>query len=630
MAKTNILVVEDEGITAKDIQGSLQDLGYAVSAVVSSGEEAIKKAEEDNPDLVLMDIVLRDEMSGIEAADQIREDLNIPIVYLTAYADEKTLERAKITEPYGYIIKPFDDRELHTIIEMALHKHRMEIKLKKSEEKYRLIFENAKEGISIYEELPCGKRRLVECNPRYFDISGYSREELIQVGDTLKIQVSHNTPQQDAANMEKAQAVQPYSGTFSWIRPDGEENYVEYTAAPFNMEGKRFTVGIDHDVTERKRAEEEKAKLEEQLHQFQKMQAVGQLTAGVAHHFNNMLAAIMGNVELAKMRAPDNIQRYLETAITSSRRAADMIKDLMMFAKMEQVERQPVDINLVINDTAARCRNTFNKRIEITVESHDNLPLVLGNSTELEQVFFNLCLNARDALEDIYNRPPNIRIEVDKVSPNQNLGEYIQISVCDNGVGIDKETKERIFEPFFTTREVGKGTGLGLAIVYGAVKRHDGWVECQSEPGVGTTFKVYLPAYERATTKKEIEEVDEMPRGDETILLIDDEVMIRETTQLMLESYGYNVLVVADGVDGLGAFIRERNSIDLVVLDLSMPKMSGWEVLKEMLAIDQNVKVVISSGHFFNDSELKGAKAAIRKPFQWSTLLQTVRGVLDA
>ena len=522
MAKAQILVVEDEGITAKYIQKILHDSGYDVLAVVSSGEEAIRKVGVNNPDLVLMDIILRGEMSGIEAAEHIRERFDIPVIYLTARTDDKTLEQAKITEPYGYIIKPFNERELHTIIEMALYKHQMESKLKKSEEKYRLVFENAREGISIYEDLPDGKRKLVECNPQYVEISGYAREELVQIGDTLKIQVGHNTPQQAAENVKKAQAEQPYSGTFSWIRPDGKENYVEYTAAPFNMEGRRFAVGIDHDVTERQRAEKEKTRLEEQLRQSQKMQAIGQLTAGIAHNFNNMLAAIMGHIELAKMHASNNIQRYLETAMTSCQRAADMVRDLMIFAKMEQVEQQPVDINGVINETVAHCHQTFDQKIDIIVDIHDSLPLVSGKPSELEQVFFNLCLNARDAFERVDNRSPSIRFKVDKVSHNlvaetvgnddypssstSGLGQYIRVSVSDNGIGMAEETQERIFEPFFTTKEVGKGTGLGLALVYGIVKRHNGWVECQSELGVGTTFEVYLPVYKRAIAKREMEE----------------------------------------------------------------------------------------------------------------------------
>ena len=256
--------------------------------------------------------------------------------------------------------------------------------------------------------------------------------------------------------------------------------------------------------------EAEKAELEERLRELQKMEAIGQLTSGVAHHFNNMLMGIMGNIELARMDASGNIKHHLELAMAASEQAADMVKNLMLFARSKQIERHSVDINYIINNTINICRKTFDKNIEIIVESCDKPPAVLGDMSELQQVFLNLFLNARDALKGIEPDSrdlPQIRIKVSTVNfdaddcktlPEAKPRQYIKVSASDNGVGMSKDIQERIFEPFFTTKNVGEGTGLGLATVYAILKRHNGWIDCQSEPGVGTTFNIYLPVAEQA------------------------------------------------------------------------------------------------------------------------------------
>jgi len=651
------LVVEDEIIVAMEIQDRLENLGYDVSAVVSTGKEAIQKAEETRPDLVLMDIMLKGDMDGIKAAEQIRARFDIPLVYLTAYSDNDTLQRAKVTEPFGYILKPFEERELHTTIEMALYRHKMERRLKESERLLATTLKSIGDAVIATDKKGC----VVFMNPVAEALTGWKHEEALGKDLTEVFNIINEETRASEVSAGQNRAATVANPVMRAIREgivvglanhslliakDGTEIPIDDSAAPIKDDDGNITgvVLAFQDISERRRAEAEKAKLEEELRQSQKMEAVGQLTAGIAHNFNNMLAAIMGNVELAKMYATDNIQRYLQTAITSSQRAADMVKELMAFSRVGQVEQEPVDIKSVINDTVKICRRTFDRKIEITVESDDNLPPILGNSGKLGQVLLNLCLNARDALNEIDKRLPCIRIESSTVSldvddciiqPEASPGQYIQVSVSDNGIGMDKKTQERIFEPFFTTKEVGKGTGLGLATVYGIIKQHDGWIECQSELGVGTTFSVYLPAYDRnrafgKNLVSSAEEVERMPGGTETILLIDDEEMIREVAQAMLESRGYTVILGVDGTDGLNAFTRYQDKIDLVILDLSMPKMSGWEVLAEMLAIAPDVKVLISTGHPCGDAKLEGESDVIKKPFQWQEFMQTVREVLEA
>ena len=317
-----------------------------------------------------------------------------------------------------------------------------------------------------------------------------------------------------------------------------------------------------------------------------------------------------------------------------------MVKQFMTFShRGEPVEQTPVEINALVHYVVSMCRKTFDRKIEINVEIPEQPLMVLGNAGQLEQILLNLCLNARDALGSASRGEPCIRIEVDPIHydteeevphPQASPGLYIRTRVSDNGTGMDQETQERVFEPFFTTKEAGIGTGLGLATAYAIVHHYHGWLEVQSQPGVGTTFAVYLPATEKTAEVKEEEKDEEIRGGTETILIIDDEEAIRNILAAMLEGQGYTVVLGADGRDGLEVFRREQDRIDLVLLDMIMPRMSGEEVLAEMVALDPEVKVVVSTGISAEELQTEAAKAILSKPYRAVRVLQTVRQVLDA
>ena len=371
------------------------------------------------------------------------------------------------------------------------------------------------------------------------------------------------------------------------------------------------------------------------VQQAQKMEAIGQLTAGIAHNFNNMLQGIVSNLELAQLEAGQKIKVTLDNALQSSQHAAEMVQQLLMFSRQGvRASHRTVDMVKVIRDTEAICLETFDRKISMTVDWRP-MPPTVGDSMQLQQVFLNLCINARDALEESDQSAPAIQIELDAAEisaedayPETAPGPYLLVRVCDNGDGMDEETRKRIFEPFFTTKSVDKGTGLGLSTAFGIVRDHKGWIECDSESGSGTRFCVYLPVATRAAQEPDRPQPASV-RGTETILVIDDEEMVRNTAQQMLELRGYTALAAADGQEGLDVFDREAGAIDLVLLDQSMPRMSGQDVLVKLREAAPELKVIIFTGFAVKVDEFEGADDIVQKPFTLANLVAKVREVLD-
>ena len=377
------------------------------------------------------------------------------------------------------------------------------------------------------------------------------------------------------------------------------------------------------------------------------MEAIGQLIAGVSHNFNNALAVVMGNIELLQMQDADNMN--LADAGAAAAQAADMVKQLMLFSRQSRQERTTFELRTFIGDITKMCRGIFDRRIAIEFERGGEPILLRGNIGQLRQVVLNLLINARDILEETPGAGNSSRIEValstlyydnqgEVGHPDAELGCYVRVDVCDNGRGIDPLVLQRIFEPFFTTKEVGKGTGLGLASAYAIIKEHRGWIECESEVGKGSRFAVYLPVIEQEKAVasgqhlivEAAEKGDDYPAGDgETILVIEDDELVQNTLITMLAEFDYSVLIAGDGEEGLEIFATRRQDIDLVLLDLSMPKMSGWEVLEKLLALKPELKVIIATGYGSEEVDLQGARMLFEKPFQVGKLVRALRQLLD-
>ncbi len=422
---------------------------------------------------------------------------------------------------------------------------------------------------------------------------------------------------------------------------DGRVFPVEITVNYLEFEGKEYNCLFARDISERKEAEKEKERMQVQLRQAQKMEAVGTLAGGIAHDFNNLLQAVQGYAQLLllKMDDDDSGQRGLQQIVRAATRGAELTQQLLTFSRKIESELQPIDFNREVENVRLLLERTIPKMIEVEFSLAEDLKMVNADPGQVAQILVNLAVNAKDAMPDggkLTVETANIILDQDycKIHRVANPGNYVQLTVTDTGHGMDKMTIEHIFEPFYTTKETGKGTGLGLATVYGIVKSHNGHIVCYSEPDEGTTFKIYLPTIDSTEEARKVEEHMTAPEGgSETILLVDDEEPIRSLGTQILEEFGYTVLTAADGESALQLYSEEQKQIDLVILDLIMPGMGGKLCLVELLKINFEAKVAIASGYSPDGPTREilknGAKGFISKPYDLRQLLKVVREVLD-
>ncbi|HZS52051.1 MAG TPA: PAS domain S-box protein [Bryobacterales bacterium] len=391
------------------------------------------------------------------------------------------------------------------------------------------------------------------------------------------------------------------------------------------------------DVTERKN-------LEAQLRQSQKMEAIGVLAGGIAHDFKNLLTVIVGNISLALMRlgAAHPAGRGLQDAEKAAERAAELVQQLLGFSRKSPIRPRPIDLNASVRESVDLLRRTVDPRIIIETSEQPDLWLVEADRGQINQILLNLCLNARDAMEDggcLSVSTANLVIGADycRSRPEARPGEFVCLRVADTGAGMDQATLSRIFEPFFTTKQVGKGTGLGLSMVYGIVKQHGGWITVESQPRCGSVFSVFLPRSPKAAEEDAPRVTPSDTKGSETVLLVDDEEMIRTLATDILERRGYRVLQAQDGEEALEVVRQDLpgppGRIDIVLLDMTMPRKSGRDTLAALREVAPELPVVLASGYSADGNEdlaALGARAFIQKPYRPEDLLRTLRAVLDS
>jgi PAS domain S-box-containing protein len=758
MNTTSILIVEDENIVALDIKYLLESLGYGVAAVVSSGEEAIQKAAETRPDLVLMDVKLEGGMDGVEAAEHIQAQSDTPVIYLTAYADHATLERAKITQPFGYILKPFEEKELHTTIEMALYRHGMEKKLKANERwlattlksigdaviatdahghvefmnpvaealtgwgqaealgqeitrvfhivngQTRRRVENpvakalrdrvvvglgnhtllvAKDGTEIpiddnaapirddqghitgavlifhdisdrvqaekaIQRLGTAIQQAAEsvvitdtqgtvvyANPAFERITGYRQAEVVGHRTSLL-----RSEEQDPASYQELwttiTAGEVWQGRLVNRRKDGVRYIADTIITPVRDENGAIVnyVSLQRDVTR-------ELQLEEQYHQAQKMEAVGLLAGGIAHDFNNLLTAINGFAELIQfsLSAQDPTHELAGKILQSGRRAADLVRQLLAFSRKQIVHPKLLNLNAVVAELDDMLPRIIGEHIYVETHLAPDLWPVTVDRTQIDQAIVNLVVNARDAMPAggrLTVETANVRLDEAYVSTHLEVqpGEYVLLAISDTGIGMSEEVKAHIFEPFFTTKGVGKGTGLGLATVHGIVKQSGGHVWAYSELGHGTTFKIYLPRAEGASPEPAGPQAGaDVPYGNETILLVEDDDRVRELARRVLQIRGYNLLEARDGQQALQVATEHGSTIHLLLTDVVMPGMSGSALAAQLTQILPGLKVLFMSGYtdeaITHHGVLDPGVAFVQKPFSPAALARKVREVLD-
>jgi PAS domain S-box-containing protein len=656
MKKARILIVEDEAIVAEDLENLIIDFGYEMVGSVVGADDAIQQAIEHRPDLILMDIMLKGNKNGIDAANEIKDMLKIPIIFLTAYSDLKLIEEAKNTEPYAFIVKPFQDKQVIASIEMALSRSQIEKKLFRSEEIYHTLIDNIQDGLFLIQD---GKLKFV--NEAFSRIPGYTVDEVLgmEFQDFVAPEDRDMVVDRYVRMMKGEKVLSNYE--FHGIRKNEKKRTTIYlVCSPIMYQGKPAVLGTVKDITKRKQLEEQMQlindELEEriierttelkqtykQLYHAQKMESVGILAGGIAHDFNNLLTVILGNISLAKsdIDPEDRVFNVLLEAEDASLRAKDLTQELLTFSKGGEPIKRTISIAKLIKDTVNFTIRGTN--VTCKFEIPDNLYNIDGDDVQITQVISNIIINADQAML----KGGTIRVRCENVtisSENENTTlpenkNFIRISIEDHGTGMPKEQISLIFDPFFTTKE--KGSGLGLATAYSIIKKHGGQITVESEVGAGSTFYIYLPAAQKKVSPKADVDVIEKPSegSGERILVMDDDENIRFLLSEIMTSYGYMTESACDGAQAIELYKKayeSTNQFDLVILDLTIPAgIGGKETIKELIKIDPDVKGIVSSG-YSNDAIMAnyrqyGFSGVISKPYRPDDLVRIVQDVLNS
>ncbi|MGA3085040.1 MAG: PAS domain S-box protein [Thermodesulfobacteriota bacterium] len=511
--------------------------------------------------------------------------------------------------------------------------HQSEELLRASERKYRSLVESIPDIIFTLDL----DGTINYIGPRWKKILGHDESEV------LGKYFIHFTPAEEhyflAQVFKEARNDKKSVENILWkyIRKDGQIRDFSGSAAPLlNEQGQVVgTMGIARDITKHK-------KLEEQVIQAQKMDSIGNLAGGIAHDFNNLLGGILGYASYVKkkMSPKDPLFHSVKNIERSAQQAAELTKQLLGFARRGKNQVKPINCNALIQDLIQFLGRTIDKRLTLEVELDAHLHLIEGDETQLEQSLINICLNARDAMPlggilkiVTANQTPQVDLLKQR---GRKEGDYIKITLSDNGTGMTPEVQSQIFEPFFTTKEPGRGTGLGLSMVYGIIQNHGGYIDLKSEPGQGTSFELYLPAIPDMM----IEESSPSPqsstltKGSETILVVDDEEIIRQLGADILEDEGYKVLMASRGEEAIRIYQENREDIALVVLDVVMPGLGGKETFLRLKNVNPKIKVLLSSGYSTNEEVggilKEGVGGFVQKPYRDEELIGKVREILDA
>jgi len=505
-----------------------------------------------------------------------------------------------------------------------------EIAIRESEERYRDLFENANDAIFIVD----ADLNYLDVNKKAVELLGYSRDEFRQM-KILDIIPPEQVPKSQK-EFDKLKKKESYEKFFGRVRKkNGSWMDVEVSSSPIIKDNKLIgSRDIMRDITER-------LKLEEQLMQAQKMEAVGQLAGGIAHDFNNILTAIMGygNLLQMKMDKEDPMLHNVDTILMSAKRASHLVHSLLAFSRKQTMQPKIIDANDVVRSIKNMLLSAIREDIEFVTRLSPHELTIWADSWQIEQALVNLSTNARDAMPEGGRlvMETGLRVIDREFSESHGFdktGTYVLLSVSDNGCGMDRRTTEKIFEPFFTTKGVGKGTGLGLSMVYGIIKQHGGYIDVTSAPGKGSTFDIYLPQVPSKLEKKKEEEKIPDPRGGtETILVAEDNEETRSLISEVLTTAGYTVIEAMDGEDAVSKFLDNRERIDLMILDVIMPRIDGREVYDKIKKVTPDIKTIFLSGYTADIIKQKGLSEEglhfFHKPISPQRLLYEIRNILD-
>jgi PAS domain S-box-containing protein len=652
MKKLKILYLEDN-VTDFELTKAILEKEQLLENIerVENRQQFQTTLENNDYDIILSDYSLPD-FDGIEALKIVLEKYpETPFIILSGSLGEElaidTLKmgatdyvlKQRISRLIPAIRRAVKESEEKTSRRLAeAEKVKALEDLKESEENFRTLVENSFDGILINDVTG----NYLYANNRAAEISGYSISEL------LKLNVIDLTPSEDKDEIMKRVKKRiennhtPDYFESVLVRKDGKEIPIEVSTAFTTWKNESAEIVSVRDVSERKRAEKEKALLQSQLQQAQKMETIGALAGGIAHDFNNLLTVIQGNVQLARMKYKGNreLDIYLEQVQNSSDRAAKLTRQLLTFSRKQPANISILNVNQVIKNMLKMLQRLIGEDISIDTNLNPKLQGIEGDEGNIEQVIMNLVINARDAMPEsgkILLKTENVELHENECTGiiGSYPGEFVCLTIRDTGTGIDEKNLSKIFEPFFTTKDKETGTGLGLSVVYGIVKQHKGFIQVQSTLQEGTTFKIYFPASEKVQfSGTDNLKSSKLKRGKgERILLVEDNDAIRSLFSNALAMQGFEVTTAIDAEDAIIRFTMENGNYDLVISDIVMPGKSGLELADKLRSRKPEIGVILTSGYL--DKKIKSSEITqkeyklLRKPCEIVTLLNTVAEVLD-
>jgi PAS domain S-box-containing protein len=619
--KKQILVVEDEGLIAEDVRRRLERLGYAVPDVAASGREALRLARANVLDLVLMDIHLQGDMDGIATAKAMWEELRLPVIYMTAHADEETVSRATATGPLAYILKPVSDLSLRSTVQIALYRHEMEDRVHASEAWLEATLRNVVDGILATG--PSGE--VLFLNAAAEQLTGWSGAEA--KGRTLL-----DVLQLHEESGDDTRAIWPLdlrAGERRYYRLASRANGgtpVEVCCAENRAEAKRLgSILVLRDI----RAQRE---MEGRMIQSQRMEAIANMAGGLAHDFNNLLMVVLGYADELAKDLPNAKDRERAMAIKQAATVASSIsRQLLTLSRREVSKTELIELDGVIAEMEPLLAQSLGSGCKLVLELGSSAALVRADRNRFKQVFLNLAMNARDAMKERGElRISTSRIEIGAANPhwpNCRAGRYLRIRVQDSGQGMDDATLPRIFEPFFTTKQPGSGTGLGLAVVHAIITQSEGYIMAASEVGKGTSFEILLPRAEKSQKATDPPKAAGMAAGAPRVLVVDDEDGVRRLMHGCLKREGYEMLEARDAEEAERIARACPGPIHLLVTDVAMPGMSGPQLAARLKPLRPEMKTlfVTGSGSDMLDRAGLSPEELLAKPFQVPELTSRVR-----
>ena len=641
--KASILIVDDDQSTRRTLEIVFRRQGYAVETA-STGREALQMAEGTTFDIALLDLRLPD-MDGIELLRPLKAlHPQMDLIIGTGYGSMHSAVRALNDGASAYITKPVDMDQVLSQVQSLLERQelvatnlRVEKALRESEARYRQLFEHVPVG--LYRATAEGE--LLDANPAFMQMLACRDRDGLKTIDANTLFTETNDQAPWRTLLGRGGVLRDHPVTLHRMHGSTLEGLLA-TQATRDAEGHPILYeGSLIDITELVRAREEQGALRNQLLHSQKMEAIGELAAGLAHDFNNVLTAARLGIDLAMMDLqPDGeANGNLTLAINSLQQGADLARQLLLFSRRSPGNRALVHLNAVVQEQMAMLRRLIGEQITITAHLAPDLWPLLGDQAQLGQVILNLVLNARDAMPEggtLALRTQNrvLSASTSQSHPGARPGRVLCLSVQDSGMGMPADIIDRIFEPFFTTKAKGQGSGLGLAVVYGVVRDHEGWIDVESSPGQGSTFTIYLPGSDAAQAIESAtpEGTARRQAQGERILLVKDDDALRQATHIVLSDHGYRVSIAGSVSEALALYEREHRGFQLVFCDATLPDGHGLELARTLARCAPHLPIVLAVGHMDDGANDGGCHAEgvrlLRKPYSLPQLLAIIAQVL--